>query len=361
MKELIELNNFCETIIENQAEFILTKVSSSHTLAVNYANRGCCYHDKAYFVLDGIEPFSTIYLVVDSQGKVEQVLLDKEGMLPELFLAPNDSLWVKLVPYDPDKEFEITLPLFSRNAVELPKANRPFVGSFIGSNNTSSYFYNDGYDSKQAAKVQAITFQQTTLIQKNTIKIPLPNTNKTYVADEGLHLLNKEAAVLLHRLVDAKGNVLQARSLSIEKLSYCFEVVTLSFKEDSWLITFTPAGTLYLMEIEASGKVTEHLLTETTLDIFSIWAPVFLSANTYIVNFTHALGNGWFVIRDKQLIECYVGNDNIYTELMTDKKLSIACNKPVITGVCKTVNNGYCLGMFDKDESLFYLLNKVIT
>ncbi|MGY0037612.1 hypothetical protein [Pedobacter sp. NJ-S-72] len=104
--------------------------------------------------------YNLIYTIIDSNGDVEDSFMEDDGILPTLFISPGKQNYVSIVPYHPDKEFEISIPIFNRDALELPKGNRPFIGDFINTCTHYSIFHDvDIWSDTKPDKMMSIEFK----------------------------------------------------------------------------------------------------------------------------------------------------------------------------------------------------------
>ena len=133
MKNIDKINPFKSTI--KKTEFgtltkLVTAVGVSENGSISFGEKTLL----ANYVYKKGETYNLVYTIVDTDGNTESFIED-DGILPTLFLSPSQESYVSVVPYHPDKELEISIPVFNRENTELPKGNRPFVGDFIGTSN----------------------------------------------------------------------------------------------------------------------------------------------------------------------------------------------------------------------------------
>src|SRR5690606_12259415 len=115
--------------------------------------------------------YHLVYTLVDTDGEIQSFVED-DGILPTLFLAPDQENYVSVVPYHLDKELEVSIPIFKREGMEQPKGNRPFTGNFIGTSNEFSIFFDvDIWSDKKPDKLLAIEFKSGAIKRKHNIKV----------------------------------------------------------------------------------------------------------------------------------------------------------------------------------------------
>lgn len=286
------------------------------------------------------------YTTIDTAGN-EEIFMEEEYMiLPTLFLDPNQRNFVS-VAHIPSKEMEITLPVFNRDEnLPLPKANRPFVGEFVGVSNQFSILYNvDSWSKDKPDKMLAIEFNNGTLKKKHNVKIEFPNRNKIYISNNEIHLLGRDNDTWWHRQINEKGKVIRQKEVFSDRLFY-WEAINLSFESDSYLIYQNEEKT-YLEKIDTSGKCTSIELIHLGNPFYSTWRPVQIAEKTVVMNFTSEFGNGWLTIKDDQLIELYYQKGvKGYKNWITNEIIELSEDDLIINGIQKTGENSYSVTFY---------------
>ncbi|QJB35519.1 hypothetical protein HF324_31145 [Chitinophaga oryzae] len=318
------------------------------TLMANYV-----YNDRSY---------DTVYTLMDAVGVVIESYEEEDGILPTLFNSPTEEPFVSVVPYHPDKELEISIPVFNREQTERPKGNRPFTGDFIGVVKDTSLFY-DG--DKKPDRMLAIVFKDGIIKKKNNIKVPPPAQNKVYVTGEEIHLLAKDGEQWLHRLLNEKGEELRRRHFSLAD-KYPREIIHLSFDDGSCLLT-EEEGQLELAIVDAAGNVTQKPLLDLGDPLFNTWPPVSIGPGASALRFNTEFGNGWMVIHNHQLAELFYSKGvKGYKNLVKDELISIPEGKLIISGLNKTRENALAVIIYPKsnkpkEEKTLIIINRTIT
>ena len=288
------------------------------------------------------ETYDLVYSVIDTDGNVESFVED-DGILPTLFLSPNQENYVSISPYDPDKELEISIPVFNRENTELPKGNRPFVGDFIGVTNQFSIFYAvDIWSDTKPDKMLAIEYKNDVIKKKNNIKVPLPRNNKVYVASKEIHLLAKDGNVWLHRQIDEKGNEIRQRKL-ITNQKYFLQILSLSFEGDSYLLA-QEKSKIIIEKIDKNGESSNIDLIDITDPFFNTWQPEKIAEDTFVTKFNGEFGNGWFTTKKDQLLEIfYSKGEKGYKNLLTNEVLEMENEDLVLSNLNSTKENSYAV------------------
>lgn len=286
-----------------------------------------------------------VYTVIDTDGNTES-FAEEDGILPTLFLSPNGENYVSVVPYHPDKELEISIPVFNRENLELPKGNRPFVGDFVGLSNQFSIFYHvDIWSDTKPDKMLAIEFKNERIKKKHNIKVPLPRNNKIFIENNEIHLLSKNGNHWLHRQIDEKGNEIRQRNLDTDQ-KFFRQILNLSFDKNSYLLA-QEKGTIIIEKIEDNGKGVRMELFDIEAPFFNTWQPVKISENTYVTRFNGEFGNGWFTTKNDQLLEIFYNKDQKgYKNLLTNKVLELERENWVISSINKTKENSYAVVLY---------------
>lgn len=302
---------------------------SEKTLLANYV-----YHKNGTYQL--------VYTIIDTDGS-EESFAENDGILPTLFLSPDQENYVSFVPYHPDKESEISVPVFNRENNELPKGNRPFTGKFIGTANQFSIFYDiDLWSETKPDKMLSIEFKNEAIKKKHNIKVALPRNNKIFVKNNEIHLLANDNNVWLHRQIDELGNLMRERIIHAGK-EWFWEILSLSFDENSYILC-EENGKISVEVISPDLQCTSADIADIQNEFFNTWQPVRIAENTFVTHFNGEFGNGWFTIKDDKLLELFYSKDEKgYKNLMTNEVLQMDKENLIIANITKTVENKYAV------------------
>lgn len=293
--------------------------------------------------------YNLIYTLVDTEGNAQSYVED-DGILPILFLSPNQENYVSITPYHPDKELEISIPIFNRDNIELPKGNRPFVGDFIGISNQYSIFFNaDLWSDTKPDKLLSIEFKNGLIKKKHNIKIEFPRENKIFIFDNEIHLLSNDGSNWLHRQIDELGNEIRKRKI-ITKNRYFTEIISLSFDQNSYLLTEVK-GKILIEKIDPDGKGKTIDLINITDTFYNTWRPVNIADNTFVTRFNTEFGNGWFTIKNDSLLDFYYSKDvKGYKNLLTGNILEMDYEDLIISSINKTKENCYAVVFYPNTQ-----------
>jgi len=351
MKSLDKINPFKSTVVKTNFGTVTTLVVDSgitehgsiniegKTLLANYVDAT----DKSY-------KYRLVYTLIDGEGKHESFLED-EGILPTLFLSPDNEAYVSVQLYHPDKDLEISIPVFNRENTDLPKENRPFVGEFIGTTKQFSIFYHvDLWSDTKPDKLLAIEFKNGSIKKKHTIKIPLPKKNKIFITANEIHLLAKESNGWLHRQIDETGNTIRERLIRQPNAKFFREILSLSFKKESYIL-FEKEGRISVEIISSDGKCESKELADIKDGFYTTWQPVKTAEDMYVTRFNNEFGNGWFTIKNGQLLELfYSKGEKGYKNLLTNEVLPMNNEILFISSVNKTTENNYAVVFYPKTD-----------
>ncbi|MBC9913913.1 hypothetical protein [Chitinophaga varians] len=324
------------------------------TLMANYV-----YNSRSY---------KTVYTLIDADGAVMNSCEEEDGVLPTLFTSPSGEAFVSVVPYHPDKELEISIPVFSREQTEKPKGNRPFTGKFMGIVQDAAVFYDkDQWSSAKPDKMLTIVFKDGVIKKKNNIKIAPPTQNKVYVADNEIHLLKKMNDLWIHRQINEKGEEIKRRELDLGG-HHARDIITCSFKEVSCLLADDDNGRLALLLVDTAGAVTRKELFNLGDPIFNTWQAVRIGPDTFAIRFNTEFGNGWMVVRNHQLVELFYSKGvQGYKNLLAGDVISIpAEEKLILSGLNKTRENALAVTVYlksdkPKEQKTLFIINRTIT
>lgn len=341
MKNIDEINPF-KSVIKKTAfgtlTILETEVEVSAKESIPFSGKSLLTNYN--YTKEGT--YDLVYTIVDKEGNTDSFVED-DGILPTLFLSPNQENHVSVVPYNPNKELEISIPIFNRENIEKPKANRPFTGKFIGTLNQFSIFYDvDIWSETKPDKLLAIEFKGENIKKKHNIKVPLPRNNKIFISDNEIHLLSKDNNGWLHRQIDEKGNEIKQRQIETNQ-QFFREIISLSFNKNSYLLAQNK-GKIIIEKIAIDGKSEIIELIDITDPLFNTWQPVKISEETFVTRFNGEFGNGWFTTKNDQLLEIfYSKSQQGFKNLLTNEVLQMENDKSAISSINKTTDNSYAV------------------
>ncbi|EWH14839.1 hypothetical protein KLA_03387 [Cellulophaga geojensis KL-A] len=312
----------------------------------------------ASYVYDIDGGYNLVYTIIDNKGKAEN-FKEEDGVLPTLFFSPSLENYVSVVPYHPNKQLEISIPIFNREETKLPKGNRPFTGKFIGVSNQFSIFYDvDIWNDKKPDKLLAIEFKNNILKKKHNIKVPLPRNNKIFIQNNEIHLLSNTRTTWLHRQIDEKGKEIRRRELQASTNFYR-EIISLSFESNSYVLT-QENGKLSIETITVDAICTSKILADIKDDLFNTWQPEKISNNTCVIRFNTEFGNGWFTIRGNEILELFYSKDvKGFKDLISGEVIDFSYSNLIISNINKTKDNGYAVVLYpvverkEKNKEMF--------
>ncbi|PQA91174.1 hypothetical protein B0A69_18130 [Chryseobacterium shigense] len=296
----------------------------------------------ANYVYDKNGTYKLVYTIIDTQGN-EESFAEDDGILPTLFVSPGHENYVSVVPYHPDKELEVSIPVFNRSFVELPKGNRPFTGKFVGTTHQFSVFYEvDIWSETKPDKMLSIEFKNDGIKKKHNIKIDLPRNNKIFMNNGEIHLLAKDKKGWLHRQIDELGHVKRERTIDSGK-EWFWEILCLSFDENSYLLC-EENGKISIETLSPDLECSSKDLADIGSEFFNTWSPVRIAENTFVMSFNGEFGNGWLTIKNDTLLELlYSKDEKGYKNLLTNEVLVIDKDNLIISGINKTAENSYAV------------------
>lgn len=360
MKNIDKTNPFKSTIKKTDFGTLTTLVTD---VGIS-AKENISFGEKtllANYIYDQDGNYKLMYTIIDTDGNTESFVED-DGILPTLFLSPNQENYVSVVPYHPDKELEISIPVFNRENTELPKGNRPFVGDFIGTSNQFSVFYDvDIWSDTKPDKLLAIEFKNKAIKKKHNIKIALPRENKVFIENNEIHLLAKDGDVWLHRQIDELGNLKRERTMKTNQ-EYFRQIVKLSFEENSYILC-EDGGKISIEVISSDGNCRTADLIDIGDEFYNTWQPVKIAENTFVTRFNDEFGNGWFTTKNDQLSEIFYGKgEKGYRNLVTNEVIEMD-DDLIISGINKTTENAYAVVFYpvteeNEDNKKLIVLNR---
>ena len=306
--------------------------------------------------------YQLVYCVIDKLGSLHTFVED-DGVLPTLFLSPKQQNFVSIVPYHPDKEMEISIPIFQREQVALPKANRPFLGDFIGTTAQHAiFFHSDIWSDSKPDKMLVMDFKNGAVNKKKNVKIELPRQNKISVENDQIHLLASAGKNWHHRQIDVVGNIIQQRLIAPSQKHF-MQILTLSFTQDSYILCRDK--TQFFLEKISPENVSQRIdLLEFKDQIYNTWQAVKVAEQTYVIQFNTEFGNGWITIQHEQIVELFYSKGvRGYKNLLNDQVLTIEHDHIIISGINQTTDEAYAVVMYPQTEKPgeaqnFWLINR---
>jgi hypothetical protein len=298
----------------------------------------------ANYVYDKNGTYKLVYTTVGMDGSIDNYVED-DGILPTLFLSPDQENYVSVIPYHPDKELEISIPIFHREDVEMPKGNRPCTGDFVGTTDSYSILHDVPFDDNKPDKLLAIEFIDGKLKKKHNVKIPLPANNRIAICNKAIHLLANEDSLLLHREMDEKGNVMRHREIDSDGI-HVLQILSASFDGNSYLLA-QEKDKLVIQKIDGNGASAIIELVDFADPLFNTWLPINIADDTFVTRFNSEFGNGWLTTKNDQLLEIfYSKGEQGYRNLLTNELLSIPRDNLIISSINKTTEHGYAVVLY---------------
>ncbi len=296
----------------------------------------------ANYIYKKDETYNLVYTVIDNNGS-EESFVEDDGILPTLFLSPDQENYVSVVPYDPDKDLEISVPVFNRENIELPKKNRPFAGDFIGTSNQYSVFHNaDIWSDTKPDKLLAIEFKNGGVKKKHNVKIELPRNNNISIQNNEIHLLAKDKTNWVHRQIDELGNLKRERTIKPNH-KFFRQIISLSFEEDSYILC-EEKGKVSIEVISVQNTCNTINLIEIGSGFYNTWQPVQVAEQTFVTRFNNEFGNGWITTENDRLLELfYSKGEKGYKNLVTGEVVEMNNENLIISSINKTKENEYAV------------------
>ena len=96
--------------------------------------------------------------------------------------------------------------------------------------------------------------------------------------------------------------------------------------------------------VAPNGRCTSRKLFTLEDELFNTWPPVEIAAGTYAVRFNTEFGNGWFTVKDGELLELFYSKGvEGYRNLLTGEVWEMNENDLIISGLVKTAENAYAV------------------
>ena len=263
------------------------------------------------------------------------------------------------------------LPCFERDNITYPKPKKMLPSDYIGIfHNFAMFKYVNIFSTKQLDKLVAVEFKDGELKKTYTSKIPLPKYNVFSINNDNqqIHIIAQdEENCWLHRKIDEKGKVLQSRSIDIVCDHYPSCILNLSFEKASYVVSYDEDGIFYLITITSQGEAIRDKLFDIDCCIYSVWEPVKIANETFVIRFTIETGNGWITLRNNKVIEAFLQQQaGKFTNLLTNEIIILYEEKLIISDLISCQNNSYTLVFYDYQEdrtkrnTTLFVLNRTL-
>lgn len=299
--------------------------------------------------------YNVEYLFINSEGELLSVYEETEGVLPKLFSAPDNTLWVSLTSTKLEGSKEIVLPLENREGINKIITAREFPVDVTLSEGNAVMFYNyDIFDVRKPSKICNFIFDKNNLYKTRKIhKINLPIKELVLMNSEGIQAVYNNKEEIIHILINENGEIQKSRKLEINEYSI-LKLLNISFKRNSIFIGVND-NKMFFVEIDVDGK----LISETLLfklpeneSFYNLFEPKRLSENKFVIRFNYEDGNGWAVIKSGQLSECYIKANEFegYIDIISNNKLEININNSIIKDVIIFNEETYGVAIYCNDN-----------
>ncbi|WP_316569375.1 hypothetical protein [Neobacillus sp. YIM B06451] len=300
------------------------------------------------------ELHNVVYMEMDPLGKIVRVIKETEGILPKVFIAPNNTIWCCIL--DAIDERELVIPLLNRHVLGKVQKYRSFVGDWIGNSNNTVLFYNRNLFGDKPDQLLKLEFMGDSIIKREIVKIPNPPNNNALIEQKNIQLIGWDKGRVLHRVVDLKGHIIQERYLELDDMDDVVGV-RLSFKENSTLIGFKE-NMLFIFTIDSDGSVIKRKLIELEESagiFYSIITVKLINSESFLTNFVGEKFNGWALISNDSIVECYMSNEGepYYKDIISNTVIELPEldeNKLIVSGLNVNKGNTYQVAIYNKHE-----------
>ena len=308
------------------------------------------------------ETYKVVYILVNANGEVADVLHETAGIQPTLFFSPTGDLWTSVSPYHPDKEGEVSIPFYHRTNFPEPKNNRQFAGKYVGTTDTAALLHDtDLFSDTRPDKLLRIDFKNGKLKAKKNLKIPMPKGNKIIIDGNTIHLYRFEGKnSILYRTLDENANVANEQKIIFSNNTYThFQVLKVTHREIHYFALskmFAYIGTLTL-----DGLASEEAFP-TNIEMYNLFTPIKINDSTFAISFNWQEGNGWAIVQNARLRNFFVRCETGYQCLMTNEILPLP-GELILSAISALNENMYSIVFYpntDRKQNV-YVLNKVLS
>ncbi len=306
-----------------------------------WSKKGLLLANYIYTDSEEVNAFELVYTLIDSEGAKREIV-ESEGILPTLFLNPNQENFVAVATEKEGVEGQEILSVIKRSAKADTESfffPDTLAGRFVGCTKSNSIFYEvDIWKDTQQDVLTYVRFHDSLVKEVKKVNIPFPKGNKVYVHQNEIHLITEVESGWLHRQLNEEGIEVRRRVLEFD-FPFVHEALRLSFDDKSFLLC-EEYGEIGIVEIDEEGNCLFGDLYDLGDEFFGTWHPQAITATTSAVQFTTEYGNGWLVIDSDNLIELvYNKNKTGYENKLTKEVLNLGANDMILSSISAITDN----------------------
>lgn len=282
--------------------------------------------------------FYTCFLLIKADGSTDYVAhLGDES--PNLFKDPDGEILIVIDQSVKNKSRQITKPLFNHNLGVEGVITRDFGCNCAG-------FIGDSAYSSRGRKIDKIDFERGKIVKVSS-KNFRSLVNVTIINDQ-LHILTEsEENELTHQLVDEKYKTLLSRSFQTPHTDN-YQPVEVGFDITTTLLAYKEGSSVFeLWTLQPDNRFSSKELLNLENEIDILYNGVLLESGATLFCFASEKESGWMLIKNGVLLECFIGNGNLFQSKLDKSLIALSSDERwIVGGANATKGNGYALGFY---------------
>jgi|GEM_PF-3191027 len=271
---------------------------------------------------------------------------------PTFIKDPRGEVLVSIEKETNGKRQALISKLFQENGTTNGSITKNFGACFLGFIGHTGYYL-------PGRNLQRVDFEEGKItVHRNKIykTYTMGSLNNNYI-----HLLREETnGVLIHEQLDRDCKPIFSRTFEVPEFEY-FWILDLAIDHPSRILAFRPVTTdMEIWTIDVYGNVDTQILFSLKSEIYNLFDAVPLYSGALLFRFTSEDQNGWFILKDGTLVECFVEKGTGYQSLLDSRFIHLGKGEWVLGGANATTGNGYSLAFYPSVEKFESAVDKVI-
>lgn len=302
-------------------------------------------------VYDASGSFDLEYILFRDDLQTEHIKHAGE-QYPTLIKDPHGEIFVSLEKETNGKRQAFISKLFQENGTGHGSIVKPFGEGHLGFIGNTGYYLT-------FFRLQRVDFEDGKItVHRNKI---YKTYTKGILKGSYIHTLREEKeGVVIHEQLDRDCKAIFSRTFQVPEFEY-LAILDLAIDGPSRLLAFRAgAKDVEIWTIDTYGNVEVQILFSLESEIGSLFDPVPLYSGAVLVYFTSENQNGWFLVKEGLLIECFVEKDTGYESLLDDRFIGLGSDDWILAGASATTGSGYSLTFYPSIEKFEPAVDKII-
>ncbi len=302
-------------------------------------------------VYDASGSFDPEYILFKDDQQTEHIKHAGE-QYPLLIKDPQDEVLVSIEKETNGKRQAFISKLFKENETEGGSIVRPFGEGLLGFIGNTGYYL-------PYRNLQRVDFEDGKItVHRNKV---YKTFAKGVLNNNYIHILREDAdKMLIHEQLDRDCKAIFSRTFQVPEFEY-LDILNLAIDQPSRLLALRPeTKDVELWTIDVYGNLDLQILFSLESEIHYLFDAILLYSGAMLFRFTSEDQNGWFILKEGKLVECFVEKDTGYQSLLDDRFISLGRDEWVLAGGNATTGNGYSLAFYPSIEKFESAVDKIV-